>query len=502
MTTQEKNAQRIVGILEKAGYTALFAGGYVRDKIMKRKASDIDIATSAKPEEIKKVLEKTNIRYIEIGEQFGVIAAVIPKDSTQEHGANYIFEIATFREDHGVGDSRHPESVRLGVTPEEDAKRRDFTINGLFANFTKRKLHKTQTNSKAQNLRINTKRYTPNALDIIDFVDGLTDIKAKTIRFIGNPEERIREDALRILRAIRFSVQLGFTIEEQTLTAIKKHTPSIQKVSGERIRDELNKILISGNPRRGFELLDETGLLHEIMPEFDIARDTPQPINMHLEGNVWNHTLLALEKAPRNPCMPAKGKDPLYFWSVLLHDVAKPHTIMMPEEGSGDRIRFNGHDSIGAQMAITIMRRLRFSNDEIDKVSWLVKYHLLFGNLQRMREARRIRYLKHPYFEYLLELFWVDANSSVRSNKYGKPLQPNLNAYQWARRKFEAESNKKPLPKPIIRGGDVMRLMGITDGNRYVGEILDKLYDAQLEKKFTTKKEGLTLAKKLLKKNT
>ena len=215
---------------------------------------------------------------------------------------------------------------------------------------------------------------------------------------------------------------------------------------------------------------------------------------MHLEGSVWNHTLLSLERMRKN-------SDPVLAWAVLLHDLAKAYTITTPEEHGEDRIRFSGHDSEGAKMAEVIMKRLKFSNDEIEKVVWLIKYHMLFSNLFKMREARRIKYLKHPYFPDLLELFWVDANSSIRSNKYGSPLPPHLGAYDKAKKIFEVESKRKPLPKPIINGFDVMKLLGLKSGNKMVGKIMNELYDMQLEKKFKTKKEGLKLAEKLLKKS-
>jgi poly(A) polymerase len=459
MTKAEQNAVKIVKILNKAGYTALFAGGFVRDKILKRKTNDIDIATDAKPLEIKKVLTKNKIKFIEIGEAFGVIAAVIPVSKNK----NQIFEIATFRQDFGVDDNRHPKKIKLISDPKEDAVRRDFTINGLFSD-----------NGK-----------------VIDYVNGINDIKSKIIRFIGDPDERIKEDALRMLRAIRFASQLDFDIEKESYNAIIKNKNLIKKVSDERIREELTKILISNNKRRGFEQLEETGLLDLIIPELSKAKLTPQPKNYHFEGNVWNHTLLALEKTRVN--------DPIVCWAVLLHDVGKAFTIQMPEDDKKDRIRFNGHDSEGAKIAEKILRRLKFGNDEINKIGWMIKFHMLFSNLFKMREARRIMYLADPRFPALLELFWVDANSSVRSTASGRVLPPELSAYNRAKKILEAENNKPRLPKPILRGDAVMKLMGIKSGNKQVGDILAQIYDLQLEKKIKTKSEALKMAEKLLK---
>ncbi len=491
MTKQEKNGQKIVGILEKAGYTALFAGGYVRDKIMERETHDIDITTSATPAEVIKVLDKNKIKHIEIGESFGVIAAVVPlkvAHSTRsarsgQSVASQLIEIATFRSDYGSEDQRHPQKVKLQVSAEEDVLRRDFTINGLVAKIP---------NSKFQ---------IPNKFQITKFkwgeigdgVNGIDDIKLKTIRFIGEPSERIKEDALRMLRAVRFAAQLGFVIEEETFEAIKKHAPDITKISGERIRDELNKILTSPDPSHGLRLLDELGLLHCIIPEIDKSHTCDQPPSHHAEGTVWNHMLLCLKNM-------RKHDDPIYVLGALFHDIAKAYTIQTPEKDGTDRVRFTGHDIEGAKMTGVIMRRLKYSKEEIDKAQWLVQYHMLFGNLAKMRPARKIMYLKHPYFPDLLELFWVDANSSLRTDKKGRILPPDLTVYNRSKAWLEEEENKKPLPKNIITGHDIMKIMGITSGNKRVGEIMREAYNLQLEGKIRNRKEGIEAVKKLLKK--
>ncbi len=512
MTKLEKNATKLVKTFHKAGFQALFAGGYVRDKILKRSIHDIDIATNAGPEEIKKILDKNKIKHIEIGEKFGVIAAVMPKElkvsrllsarlktsrSGQKSEKSHVFEIATFREEFGSEDFRRPKKVRFDVTPEEDATRRDFTINGMFLDIKNENL---KTNSYGMSsLYTVTKKYKWGT--VTDYVGGLEDLKNKIIRFIGDPDERIKEDALRMIRAVRFSAQINFEIEEKSYKAILKNKHLIEKISAERVRDELNKILVSNNPRMGIELLDDLGFIKILIPELIKGKNTPQPKNEHLEGSVWNHTLLALDKISLRPSHPRKKEeDPIFCWAVLMHDVGKPYTIQTPEEHGTDRIRFSGHDNEGAKIAKRIMRRLKFSNSEMNKVAWLVKYHMIFSNFFKMREAKRIRYLTHPYFEDLLELFWVDANSSVRSDRYGNPLPPELSAYKRAKKILEKEKTKPKLPKPVIRGNDVMKIMGIEKGNNKVGEILRKVYDEQLENKFKTKKEGLILIKKLLKK--
>ena len=488
MTKAEQNAVKIIKCIQASGYVALFAGGYVRDKVMKRAIHDIDIATSATPEEIKKILTKNKIKHIEIGEAFGVIAAIIPRNKKD----NFIYEIATFRQDFGVGDSRHPKEVKLIHDPKEDAIRRDFTINGLFMEIPNPKTLKGPKNPKSP---------------IIDYVDGLSDIKSKTIRFIGNPDDRIKEDALRMMRAIRFACQLstqgglasGWKIEPKALEAIKKNSVLIKKVSSERIHDELNKIMVSANPRWGIELLDEAGLLQYIIPELMAGKKAPQPENYHFEGSVWNHTMLALDKLTKVPTvLKNKDYDSTLAMAVLLHDIGKPPTIMMPKE-TGDRIRFNNHDAVGAKLASQIMTRLKYSGNETDKVVWLIKHHMLFSSLFKMREAKRIRYLTHPYFPDLLKVFWVDANSSVRSYK-GKPLSPELSAYNRGVAYLTKEKGKPKLPKPLIRGEDVMKIMKIKSGTPKVGEILRTVFDAQLEKKIKTKAQAKKLAEKLLNK--
>jgi len=494
MNKIEDNAVKIVKILNKAGYTALFAGGYVRDKIMKRKINDIDIATNARPEKIKKVLEKKKIKYIEIGEKFGVIAAVIPKNKKE----NFIYEIATFRQDFGSKDSRHPEKIKLISDPKEDAIRRDFTINGLFMTslshchiVNKKKKFSVKNNNEAMKQCNNEKDFSFGT--VIDYVEGLKDIKSKTIRFIGNPDDRINEDALRMMRAIRFACQLNFFIELKSFGALIKNKNLIKEISAERIRDEMNKILSSSNRRWGIELLDQTGILKIILPELELGKGTPQPKNMHFEGNVWNHTLLALEKVRRD-------NDPIIGWAALLHDVGKPYTVQTPEKDGTDRIRFSGHDSEGAKIAEKILKRFKMSGEEIDKITWLIKYHMLFGNFSKMRESTRIRYLADPNFPDLLELFWIDANSSVRSNARGKVLPPDLSGYNKFLKAFHDQKSKPKLPKPLLRGDDVMKLMGIKSGNKLVGDILREVFDAQLEKKVRAKAAAKKLAEKLLKK--
>jgi len=496
MSKLEENAYNLVKALEKAGFLAFFAGGYVRDKIIKRKTNDIDIATDARPEEIKKVLTKNKVKFIEIGEAFGVIAAVIPKNKKE----NYTYEIATFRQDFGVKDNRHPKNVKFLSDPKEDAVRRDFTINGMFMGlhdncYIAKSLHCWNMGKQKQCNNATIKQCPILKKEkegiVVDFVYGLQDINSRIIRFIGNPQDRIEEDALRMMRAVRFACQLGFEIEPESLRAIEKNKGLIKEISEERIRDEITKILISERRREGIDLLEKIGLLHLIIPELDKAKDTPQPKNMHFEGSVWNHTLLALEKCRTN--------DPIINWAVLLHDVGKSFTFQSADE-TGDRIRFNGHDSEGAKIAATILRRLKFSNEEVSTIEWMIKFHMLFSNLFKMREARRIMYLSDPRFPKLLELFWVDANSSVRSTPSGRVLPPELSAYNRGKKFLEAHNNKPSLPKPLIRGNVVMKIMGITSGTKEVGEILKKVYDAQLEKKIRTKAEAKKMAEKLLKK--
>src|SRR5438034_1760382 len=345
----------IVRKLQEAGYQAFLVGGCVRDMILKREPADYDVATDAKPDQVMRIFPETYA----VGAKFGVV--LVPASSPNAN-ENEVVEVATFRSDIGYSDGRHPDQVRYSKNPRDDVERRDFTANGLLLD--------------------------PIKDEVLDFVGGRKDLDAGVIRAIGEPERRFAEDKLRMLRAVRFAARFGYTIEPQTSAAIQKLAPQIHQVSRERVRDELTKMLTEGQAQRAFLLLDETGLLHELLPEIEAMKGVEQPPQFHPEGDVFVHTLLLLEKLP-HPCPATLG------WGALLHDVGKPPTFRV----APDRIRFDGHVDVGVKMAEEICRRLRFSNHDTDQILALVKNHMRFAHGMQMSEATFKKFVRMPRFQ-------------------------------------------------------------------------------------------------------
>jgi len=430
----EKTAREIAARLRENDYIAYFAGGCVRDMVRGLTPKDYDIATDARPEAVQKLFPRTYA----VGAHFGVIIVL---------GNGFQFEVATFRSDEGYIDGRHPSAVRFS-SPEEDAKRRDFTINGMF--------------------------YDPVAEEVIDFVGGRADIAAKLVRAIGNPAERLAEDRLRMLRAVRFATVLDYKIDNGTWKALVANAPSINQISAERIRDELVRVLTSPNRVRGWDLLDSSGLMRVILPEIDAMKGCLQPEQFHPEGDVFQHTRLMLQ------FLPEKVSVPLVF-SVVLHDVAKPRTATVDETG---RIRFSGHDRLGAEMTEEIMRRLRFSGAEIEATVEMVRQHMVFKDVPKMRVAKLKRFMARPTFEDELELHRVDCEGSHRM----------LDNYEFLLRKREEFANEPIIPLPLVRGDDLIAL-GLKPGPKF-GEILEAAETQQLEGKLRTREEALEWVKR------
>jgi putative nucleotidyltransferase with HDIG domain len=425
-------AIRIVRRLRDAGHTAYFNGGCVRDMLRGVEPHDFDIATTATPEEIQRLFPAT----IPVGAQFGVVIVV-------EDGHN--FEVATFRSDVGYEDGRRPNAVRYG-TPEDDARRRDFTVNGMF--------------------------YDPLAGEVIDYVGGRADLERKLIRSIGDPRQRFAEDKLRLLRAVRFAANLGFEIEEHTFATVRDMAGQIHIVSVERIRDELIKIFTRAHAGRGLELLDASGLLKEVLPEVAAMKGVEQPPEFHPEGDVFQHTKLMLDALPANP-------SEVLAFAVLLHDVGKPPTF----ERAPDRIRFNEHDRIGAEMAERILRRLRFSNEQIEKIVLCVAEHMRFQFVQEMRPAKLKRILARETFPVELELHRLDCATSHR----------NLENYEYLKQKAAELPPEVVKPAPLITGHDLLAL-GLKPGP-LVGRILREVEEAQLEERLRSREEALAFAR-------
>ena len=425
----EQTAREICSRLRGSGHIAYFAGGCVRDMVRGCAPKDIDIVTDARPEQVQKIFLRTHA----VGAHFGVIIVVENE---------FQFEVATFRSDDAYLDGRRPATVHFS-SPEEDAQRRDFTVNGMF--------------------------FDPENNTVIDFVGGRADLEAKLIRAIGQPAQRFSEDRLRLLRAVRFATTLDFQIEQKTWDALVANAPAITQISAERIRDELVRIFLSPHRLRGWDLLDASGLLRAIMPEIESMKGCAQPPQFHPEGDVFQHTRLMLE------LLPEKVSLPLVF-SVLLHDVAKPPTASVDETG---RIRFNAHDRVGAEMTEQIMERLRFSRAEIDATVEMVRQHMVFKDVPRMRVAKLKRFMARPTFEEELELHRVDCASS----------HAMLDNYDFLVRKKEEFANQPIIPPPLVTGDDLIAL-GMKPGPKF-GEILEAVETRQLEGTLKSREEAL-----------
>lgn len=448
-TLSSKKYQEAVSIVEKLqkkGFTAYLAGGCVRDMLLGKEAHDFDISTSATPEEVEKIFKKTKA----VGKQFGVILVL---------GKTASFEVSTFRGEKEYYDKRRPSKV-FWVDASEDAKRRDFTINGLF--------------------------YDPIKKKVIDYVGGQDDLKNKIIRFIGNAEERINEDNLRILRAIRFKNILNFRFDKETEEALIKNASLIKNVSKERIKEELDKILTDKSRAESILDLFKFGILKHILPEIAKMKNVEHPVHFHAEGDVFDHTILALKKLPEKVSKEVA-------WATLLHDVGKPDTFKMrPHPKYGLRATFYGHVDLGAKIADKICRRLKFSNKEREKVVFLVKEHLRHKDIMKMKIARQRKWAQHPWFPDLLLVWKADGEASYLGEK-GKV---DLSLYQYAKKLYEEEMKRPKPPKPLVNGFDVMKALNIPSGPK-VGQILKAVEEAQLEGKIKNKKEALSFIKNL-----
>ena len=454
-------AEQICQKLRAAGYQAFLVGGCVRDILLGHEPADYDVCTDATPEQVLRIFPRS----LTVGAKFGVVIVVedsqvnvLPTGagSANDPAAPIQVEVATFRSDIGYSDGRHPDSVVLAKTPQEDVKRRDFTINALLMN--------------------------PETNEVLDFVGGREDLRAGIIRAIGDPEERFREDKLRMVRAVRFASRLHYEIEPKTFRAIQDLALEIGQVSPERLRDELTKLLTEGAARRAFELLDETKLLPQLLPEIARMKGVEQPPQFHPEGDVWIHTLLMLEKLPA-------GCSPTLAWGVLLHDVGKPATFT-PASGPDGRIRFDRHAEVGTRMAEEICRRLRFSNDDTEQIAALVASHMKFKDVLQMKPATLKRFARLNRFDEHLELHRLDCSSSHRM----------LDNYDFVRR-FMDETPAEEIRPPRLLTGDDLLAIGLKPGPAFK-EILNAVEEAQLNDSIHTREEALILAKSLISSHT
>jgi poly(A) polymerase len=443
----------IVRTLRERDHIAYLVGGCVRDLLLGREPADYDVATDAIPEEVMRILPDTYA----VGVQFGVVLVPQPvprwdtagnpepsvRDATGYISPHaHVVEVATFRSDIGYSDGRHPDQVRFSKDPREDVERRDFTINGLLLD--------------------------PVTNEVLDFVGGRKDLEAGIIRSIGDPDRRFAEDKLRMLRAVRFAARFGYTIEPRTFQAIQKTASQIDQVSQERVRDELTRMLIEGHARQAFLLLDESGLLREVLPEIEAMKGVEQPPQFHPEGDVFIHTLLLLEWLP-HPCPITLA------WGALLHDVGKPATFRI----APDRIRFDGHVDVGVKIAEEICHRLHFSNDDTDQILALVDNHMRFAHVQQMKESTFKRFVRMPRFDEHLQLHRMDCEAS----------HGNLTSYNFTREKMASMPPAAMRPVPLITGDDLIAI-GYRPGPQFK-KILAAVEDGQLEGRLQTKNEAI-----------
>ncbi len=475
-----EEALAILERLRRAGHTAYFCGGCVRDALLGQKPKDYDIATSAVPDEVEKLFSHV----VPIGRAFGVMLV------QGLNGGQY--EIATFRTDGGYADGRRPDAVHFS-SPEEDAQRRDFTMNALF--------------------------FDPGSNRVIDFVGGQDDIARKLLRTVGEPERRFAEDRLRLLRAVRFAARTGFAIEDRTMTSLIRLAPKVVSVSPERVAAELEAMLTGGYSRAAFALLKDTGLLRAVLPEADAMAGVAQPPDFHPEGDVWEHTLILLEEndlAVKDTVPPLdragildidarrgmelgeftaeqyvegvresrraldEGQATALAWSGLLHDIGKPDTFTV-----SDRIRFNEHDKLGSTMAEEVLTRLKRPRKVIDLAKDLIRRHIHFSTLRKMRRSKLRRWLADESFPAHLELHRLDCVASHQM----------LANWFFGLEAWREEKALPPVPEPLLRGNDLLAL-GIAPGP-LMGRILAAVEDARLEGLVGDKESALELARRL-----
>lgn len=439
-------ALRIVERLRAAGYEAYFAGGCVRDLLLGTQAKDFDVATSATPDKVLALFDRT----FAVGAHFGVILVC-----QEIAGREIVTEVATFRSDGIYLDGRHPQDVRFSTTVREDVLRRDFTINGMMLDPILQRETCSLTSA------------------VLDYVGGQNDLRDGIVRAIGDPRRRFDEDKLRMLRAVRFAARLDYVIEPETERAIRDQAPAIAQVSRERVRDELTRMLTEGRAHRAFELLDRTGLLKKVLPEVYRMHGVEQPPEFHPEGDVWVHTLLLLEKLP-------PGTSPTLAWGALLHDVGKPATF---SHQPPDRIRFNGHVEVGVKMAQDILRRLRFSNEQCTQILSLVENHMRFGDVEKMKSSTLKRFFRLPHFDEHLALHRMDCLSS----------HGDLSLYEFAKQKREEMPEEVVRPALLVTGRDLIAA-GYQPGPQFK-DMLRFAEDAQLEGRIHTRDEALALVR-------
>ncbi len=474
-SSQFDAALEIIKTLRAAEYEAYFAGGCVRDLLLGRVPEDYDVATSATPDVVLEMFPRT----FAVGAHFGVVLVASDIGAECEDGTveeRCVTEVATFRSDGVYSDGRHPDEVRYTKTAAEDVQRRDFTINGLLLDPVRlfpqglKLVDSGGDDVQAQGRTLPT--ITNLRAAVIDHVGGLADLDAGAIRAIGRPERRFEEDQLRLLRAVRFGARFGFSIEPATLDAMRKLAARILSVSRERIREELTKMLTEGHARRAFELLDETDLLVQVLPEISRMKGVAQPPQFHPEGDVWIHTLMLLEQLEPGCALTLA-------WGALLHDVGKPATF----REAPDRIRFDGHVEVGVAIGAEMCRRFRFSNDETQQILALIENHMRFADAPRMKASTLKRFFRLDDFPEHLALHRMDCLAAHR----------NLEIWEFVRERYETMPEEAVRPAPLLTGRELI-VAGYTPGPAFK-EILQAVEDAQLEGVIATAEDAMALVR-------
>lgn len=434
-----KSAINLIVYLRTCGFHAWIVGGASRDLLLGSIVKDVDIATDAKPEDLLQLFNQTYC----VGVHFGVVIVVFE---------GYSFEVATMRTESGTQDGRHPDSLCYTQDPALDAKRRDFTINALY--------------------------FDPLLEEVTDYFTGFEDLKNKKIRTVGQPVERLNEDFLRMMRAVRFAAQLGFEMEDSLERVIVQLSSSITRLSPERLRSEMTCCLLSGRPRFALEKLFELELLSKILPEVVALRDCTQDKLYHPEGDVFTHTCLALEAINK--------KDEQLAWSVLLHDICKPKTRSVDEKG---QIHFYLHEYEGRFESERILMRFKFDRASINVISASVADHMRFFNVKQMKHAKLRRLMATPHFFTTLELIRCDAMG----------CHGDLEPYHTLCELFNVFSNTPLIPAPLLTGRDLIA-MGLTPSPRFK-ELLSELIDAQMEGSVMTRSDAKNFIKQCQKIN-
>jgi poly(A) polymerase len=442
--------------LVEAGYAAYFAGGCVRDMLLGRAPDDFDVATAATPDEVMALFRQLGRRTLTVGAHFGVVL-VCEEPGEYATGQEGAIEVATFRHDGAYSDGRRPDAVRFSTEAREDVVRRDFTINGMLLDVAM------------------FERDGDVAAAVLDFVGGREDLKLGIVRAIGSPAVRFAEDKLRMLRGVRFAARLGFTLEPDTVRAMREAAAEIGAVSCERIREELTRMLTEGHARAAVEMLDATGLLEQVLPEIVKMHGVEQPPEYHPEGDVFVHTMMLLENLQAG-CKATLG------WGALLHDVGKPATFQ-PPQGPGDRIRFNGHVEVGIRIAEVMLARLRFSGEETEQILALIRNHMKFGDVMKMKRSTLLRFLRMPRFDEHLALHWMDCMAS----------HARMEMYWFSKREYEEIPVETMRPQLLVTGRDLIAA-GYRPSPQFK-EMLEIAEDAQLEGRIGSTEQGLALVR-------